>query len=238
MLLVKADRGRWHRVSVDAQQPAVLGRAPECTLVLPHASVSRQHARITPTHSGYILEDVESQNGVLLNGWKLSGPHVLRSRDTVQVGHFMLVFLTDGPEDAYYAGRSVAHLPAFGVVVAAPTSSATEVVSVERLADIARGNRTLDHGRVRDLDEDSTYWYPEGRPLTFGRSGIVQVRGWFAGGIVAQVGWDGRRHVLERTGSLVAVTVNDEPVEKRPLRSGDRFGVAGSTFVYEIDEDA
>jgi pSer/pThr/pTyr-binding forkhead associated (FHA) protein len=46
----------------------VVGRAPECGLPLDHSGLSRQHARLIPTHDGLQIEDLGSTNGTTVNG--------------------------------------------------------------------------------------------------------------------------------------------------------------------------
>ena len=45
-----------------------IGRAPECTLRMDEAGLSRIHARLLPTDDGLLLEDLGSTNGSFLNG--------------------------------------------------------------------------------------------------------------------------------------------------------------------------
>lgn len=54
------------------------------------SSVSRQHARITESGGAYVLEDLGSSNGTLLNGAKITGPSTLKSGDEIRFGgqHF------------------------------------------------------------------------------------------------------------------------------------------------------
>lgn len=47
--------------------PTLLGRAPDCGILLDHPGLSRHHARLTPTDEGLLLEDLGSTNGCLLN---------------------------------------------------------------------------------------------------------------------------------------------------------------------------
>ncbi|WP_165967346.1 FHA domain-containing protein [Luteimonas aestuarii] len=47
--------------------PTLLGRAPDCGVVLDHPGLSRHHARLTPTEEGLLVEDLGSTNGCLLN---------------------------------------------------------------------------------------------------------------------------------------------------------------------------
>lgn len=47
--------------------PTTLGRAPECGIQLDYPGLSRQHARLTPTENGLLVEDLGSTNGCLVN---------------------------------------------------------------------------------------------------------------------------------------------------------------------------
>ncbi len=49
-------------------EAAVLGRHPECSIVLEAAAVSRQHARIVNVGGNYFVEDLASRNGTYLTG--------------------------------------------------------------------------------------------------------------------------------------------------------------------------
>ncbi|NLX08737.1 MAG: FHA domain-containing protein [Chloroflexi bacterium] len=55
--------------------------------------VSRQHARVTHTAEGYMVEDLNSQNGTWLNENRLTPnkPQLLRSGDQLRLGHLILL---------------------------------------------------------------------------------------------------------------------------------------------------
>lgn len=44
-----------------------LGRGPDCGITLDYPGLSRQHARLTPTEDGLLVEDLGSTNGCLIN---------------------------------------------------------------------------------------------------------------------------------------------------------------------------
>ena len=50
------------------KEATVLGRHPECDIVLDSGAVSRQHARITAAGDEFYVEDMQSRNGTLVNG--------------------------------------------------------------------------------------------------------------------------------------------------------------------------
>ncbi|MDP6934131.1 MAG: FHA domain-containing protein, partial [Myxococcota bacterium] len=69
-----------------------IGRGKLVGLVLPHISVSREHARVLfdPEQQSYTLLDLGSQNGTLVNGARVDR-HELKHGDKVQVGKFVLL---------------------------------------------------------------------------------------------------------------------------------------------------
>ncbi len=57
---------------------ATLGRSPDCDIVLDHSNISRLHARIFRDPFGrWIIEDLESQNGVLVEGERIKAQAIL-----------------------------------------------------------------------------------------------------------------------------------------------------------------
>ncbi len=75
------------------RDPVTLGRAPDCDIVLPERQISRYHVRIEWDADGYVLRDLGSKNGTLVNGEKVRG-QLYRLRDgdeislatTLQIG--------------------------------------------------------------------------------------------------------------------------------------------------------
>jgi hypothetical protein len=66
-------------------KPLTIGREFTCEVVIPDRQVSRFHARLTPTPSGMILEDLVSKNGTHRNGIRVNGKVALQDGDTVQI---------------------------------------------------------------------------------------------------------------------------------------------------------
>src|SRR5512143_4149467 len=63
----------------------VIGRDPECDIVIPDRQVSRRHARLRRVDGGFELEDLGSKNGTHLNGARLTTPQRLQDGDLIQV---------------------------------------------------------------------------------------------------------------------------------------------------------
>ncbi|GAA0965669.1 DUF1707 and FHA domain-containing protein [Actinocorallia libanotica] len=68
------------------QRRVLVGRAPGCQFVLTDLTVSRFHAEIRAEEHGWTISDLGSMNGTKVNGWRLTGPAVLRPGDQVAFG--------------------------------------------------------------------------------------------------------------------------------------------------------
>ena len=74
-----------------AKQSVTIGRLPECDVVVDDAGASRQHARIQRTESGFVLTDLGSTNGTMVNGEPIQ-EHVLENGDRITIGETELEF--------------------------------------------------------------------------------------------------------------------------------------------------
>jgi len=72
----------------------VLGRTSPSQVLLPDASVSREHARIISTPEGYFIEDLNSTNGTSLNGETIRRAR-LHDGDVIRIQDFALEFVED-----------------------------------------------------------------------------------------------------------------------------------------------
>lgn len=68
------------------QHVTSIGRLPECTVTIQDGNVSREHARISPGEGGYVVTDLGSTNGTLVNGIRVDGDHLLHDGDIVSFG--------------------------------------------------------------------------------------------------------------------------------------------------------
>jgi pSer/pThr/pTyr-binding forkhead associated (FHA) protein len=73
------------------QDQVLVGRIDGVDLRIPSSSVSRQHARIERSGPELTITDLDSQNGVLINGTRVHSA-VLRDRDQVQLGDAVFIF--------------------------------------------------------------------------------------------------------------------------------------------------
>lgn len=79
--VVRADGDRFPLV-----RPLVVGRLPDCDVVVPDGLVSGHHLRIEPADGGVLIEDLGSSNGTFIDGQRIVGPRLVTADTVVQVG--------------------------------------------------------------------------------------------------------------------------------------------------------
>jgi len=76
-----------------------IGRSPRCDVTVDDGLASRRHARVAVGRQGAIVEDLDSSNGVFVNGERVERTRVLESGDVLLIGRtkFELVTAADDP---------------------------------------------------------------------------------------------------------------------------------------------
>ena len=71
-----------------------IGRAPTNDLELADPAISGEHCRVKPEDGGYVVYDVESTNGTMVNGLPVDR-HVLKPGDVISLGQVGITFSID-----------------------------------------------------------------------------------------------------------------------------------------------
>src|SRR5947199_1660892 len=79
------------RIPLDGDR-FVLGRNPECQIVIPVTSVSREHAQILRVQGKYYIEDLSSRNGTFVNNQQITGRTLLKNNDRIRICDFLATF--------------------------------------------------------------------------------------------------------------------------------------------------
>lgn len=71
----------------------VIGRNPDCGVVIPVTSVSREHAQILKVQGKFHIEDLQSRNGTFVNNQAISSRVPLKNNDRIRICDFLAVFV-------------------------------------------------------------------------------------------------------------------------------------------------
>jgi pSer/pThr/pTyr-binding forkhead associated (FHA) protein len=91
----------------DLSKPVmVIGRTEDNDVVVNHRSISRHHARIVEENGRYTIIDMQSANGVRVNGEEY-GKVELRKADYIDLGHVRLRFVAPGEDFVFSRDATV-----------------------------------------------------------------------------------------------------------------------------------
>jgi hypothetical protein len=72
-------------------EPVVLGRLPDCQVVISDPKASRRHAEVRPSGNGFLVADLNSTNGTKLNGAEIR-EQALHDGDRIGIGATIVRF--------------------------------------------------------------------------------------------------------------------------------------------------
>jgi serine phosphatase RsbU (regulator of sigma subunit)/pSer/pThr/pTyr-binding forkhead associated (FHA) protein len=109
---------------LDAERTTI-GRDPACEIRVTSGQASRRHAVIVRGNGGFVIEDLQSVNGTIVNGERITAPRVLHPQDRIEIGGLALTFHDE-------------QTPGGG---SAPTLSSAALATITSTLDLAGGLR-------------------------------------------------------------------------------------------------
>jgi pSer/pThr/pTyr-binding forkhead associated (FHA) protein len=96
--VIVSDRvGEIDRRSLDG--PLVIGRSPDCDIVVKDILLSRRHCKIEQVDGQWVVVDLNSKNGTLVDAVRVER-HRLQDNDTFRIGRERVTFYAGAIEDA------------------------------------------------------------------------------------------------------------------------------------------
>jgi len=92
-LVMRAGPGAGARYPI-TQATTVLGREPDCQVVVNHPAVAPHHARITWDGQQFVLQDLGSATGTFVNRYQINTPVLFRPGDVLSLGGAAELVLT------------------------------------------------------------------------------------------------------------------------------------------------
>lgn len=88
LVLKAAVKGQAPHAFIYPNDEIVVGRVPANDLVLPHGSVSEQHARIARVNGELVVTDLRSHTGTFIDERRIVRPTAFRPGDVVRIGAY------------------------------------------------------------------------------------------------------------------------------------------------------
>ncbi len=92
-----------------SEEEITIGREAGNTIQLTEQNVSRQHARLTLGADGWMLEDLDSYNGIKVNNVSVEGQVNLQEGDRVQIGDYHLTLVDNVDASTLNLGKQAAN---------------------------------------------------------------------------------------------------------------------------------
>jgi len=203
-----------------------IGRAANNDIVIDNPGVSGHHAVIEHENNGFYIKDINSTNGVYLNGRRISR-EPLRYGDEVAIcKHKLKLTAVDlSSED----GNETAPRPHF------VSQDQTMEVNAAQLQDIMRHQQSYaPYLEETGGKQQGRKWVLSKHHFGIGKSSEcdLQVGGWFTPKLIAKITRqsDGYYLIPEKKGRL---RLNGDPLTQRiKLRNLDQLQVRGITLTY------
>jgi serine phosphatase RsbU (regulator of sigma subunit)/serine/threonine protein kinase len=98
VLLIRTPDGKSHTQPLPEEHLSV-GRSSANDLCYPDdAGLSRRHLVFERSGRSWVVRDVGSKNGTMVNGFRITGPATLKRGDTVSAGHLRIEFTGDASQ--------------------------------------------------------------------------------------------------------------------------------------------
>ncbi len=94
---------------------AIIGRDASADIAIGDVEVSRQHARLSATETGFTIEDLASTNGVFVNGVRITAPTEIKVGDLIGIGQTVELGVEAVPAEGaatVFTAPPIAALPA------------------------------------------------------------------------------------------------------------------------------
>lgn len=214
-------------------------------IMIKNPAVSARHMRIEKTGSRYVVRDLGSTNGTLVNDVPVTEKE-LRSGDVITVGRHTIKFDNPGEEaeppafEEDMGGRTLvmdqAKLKAMMEGSAEGGADKMEKTQRETPAHSAGAEKAAKlflsqppgAPRVITLDKETTM-------IGSSDKNDVRIRGITIGRVAAQIRREDGEYEIEFKGGLAKLKVDGKPVEKKKLSNGDKFSISSYNFEFRTE---
>jgi pSer/pThr/pTyr-binding forkhead associated (FHA) protein/tetratricopeptide (TPR) repeat protein len=223
-LVISDDEGKTIIVPL-VRDLITVGRQDGNTIRLTERNVSRQHARLVRNGQGYRIEDLDSYNGVVVNGTRIEKAVDLRDGDRVGVGDYIIALKSEADAPAPPPPQPV-RSPLASPVAGSPPARLVMISAPAPGAEFSLAKPLIRIGRLEELDLCISH-----RSISREHARVTARDGGFE---------------VEDLKSANGVRINGSSIKRSLLRSGDivelgqvrfRFVATGESYSFDPAEE-
>jgi hypothetical protein len=225
-----------------------IGRDPENDIRLGDLTVSRRHGQIRREASGrYFVENLQSRNGIRLNGHEITQPAALTGGDQLRIGVYELLFInstaaSQHQQDNHNPAPSQVLLDIFGAMpkqlpppelpVAAPPTKVQPVEKNKPAPPAANRNEQAAEIGVLINEDNNAIFKLDRDQVVLGNQGQVDIRVPGSERTRATIARRGEYFYLCSETPTPCASVNGRPVMNARLTYNDRIEIGGRRFIF------
>lgn len=210
----------------------IIGRADDCNVVIDNLAVSRHHVIIEETENGYLINDLDSNNGTFVNGRRIFEPTPLNFGDEIAIGKHVLLFdshTKNYPTLTMPHGEALPDMdsPAKGTMFVEPDKmeQIQKKATVARKAHLCLKNKESHGDMLIALDKTE---------ISFGKAEEcdIQLKGFFCARKHAVLTRTDKGFQIANYAILSPTRVNGEAIAATFLCEGDEVKMYNTTFIF------
>lgn len=199
-----------------------IGRHRENDIVIDNLSVSRKHARIKSGRGEYIVTDLHSKNGTLVNGEAIQESKI-SSGDIITVGKYQIIFKTSSAEEQHIdeLDKTII-IPGFHtpdkeskIDIHYPVSTETKPVLYRR----------SDHKTITLTNKKTT--------IGKGGEADIKLGGFLTPREIAEISKIGDDYIFKKKSTRKKVKINGEQMDEKVLEEEDLIAIGKEEFVFK-----
>ncbi len=232
-LLIVKEQGSPDRVFDLFGEDVLIGRSTGCDLRLSNVSVSREHACVR-WHAGlYIVEDKGSHNGVYVNDKRIES-HELQTGDRIRLGKYELMYVHERIPKVLQSA-DIDALPRWHQVTIGTADDSTYRISEAMMERMISARQLLERGCIVREGDTPGRWTPGQETLVIGKGADIPITGLLVGASVAEILWNGRKHVIKRTRRMTSIKINGRAYsDATMLDHGDQIEIGKLHLRYLV----
>lgn len=257
-LVISDDEGKTTAVPL-VREEITIGRKEGNTIRLTDRNVSRRHAKLQKQSGTYLLQDLGSYNGTIINGTRVSDTRSIKHGDQIVIGDYKLAIVEESAAQVGTPSAAASTPPATAAMtapdapmMAPPSAGAGGHVGQPTIPAIPSALPVNPEAIVVPEDIQQlrlVFLAPAGTPgpvsisklpMLLGRSEVADISLPFSSisREHARITLDNGQLVIEDLGSSNGVTVNGTKVNRQAIQKGDLCTMGVVEFRVALHGDA
>lgn len=218
---------------IEIKKTLLVGRE-KGDIIIKNPAISARHFKLEKIGARFILHDLDSTNGTIVNGEKISTKE-LRSGDKIMVGQFIFTF--ENPDEERGAVDSFGEEDIGGMTMMLDPTKVKAMMAAkaeEKEKEVEKESAKLflyqssGAPKVLKIEKETTM-------IGSSENSDIQIKGITIGRIAASITKTGDKYEISYQGGMAKLKMDSSPIEKHELKNGDKFSIGSYNFEFRTE---